>query len=105
MQIGKLRHRVKLQHVSATQDNYGESVRQWSTYKTVWARVEPLSGRELEHAQQISAETSHRVTIRHHNNVAVEDRIEHDDTVLEVTAIINPDRRNEKMILMCKEVT
>ena len=47
MRIGTLRHRVELQEPVENQDGYGEAERTYTTYATVWASVEPLSGREL----------------------------------------------------------
>lgn len=103
MQVGKLRHRVQLQQLARNQDSFGEAVPSYATYSTVWASVEPLQGRELEHAQQISAEVSHRVTIRYNKNVTSEHRVVYGERTLEIEAVINPEERNEMLILMCKE--
>ncbi len=105
MQAGKLRHRVELHSATAEQDTYGESIDTYASYATVWASVEPLQGRELEHAQQISAETNHKVIIRYNSSVASEHRVIFGSRTLEITAIINPQERNEYQILMCKEIS
>lgn len=104
MIIGRLRKRVQLQHLAKNQDGYGEMIPSYSTYATVWASIEPLQGRELEHAQQISAETSHRVKIRYNSNVVSEHRVIYGDRTFEIESVINPDERNEMLILMCKEI-
>jgi SPP1 family predicted phage head-tail adaptor len=103
MQVGKLRKRVQLQQLVRNQDDFGEAVPSYSTYATVWASVEPLQGRELEHAQQINAEVSHRVTIRYNGNVTAEHRVVYGERILEIEAVINPEERNEMLVLMCKE--
>lgn len=104
MNAGKLRHRVELQEVSGSQDSFGESLRTYATYATVWASVEPLQGRELELAQQVSAETNHKITIRYNSNVDTEHRIVFSGRVFELTSVINPSERNEHLVLFCKEI-
>lgn len=104
MKVGKLRKRVKLQNLARNQDSFGEAVPSYTTYTTVWASVEPLQGRELEHAQQISAEVSHRVTIRYNRNVTSEHRVVYVERTLEIIAVINPEEQNEMLILLCKEI-
>jgi SPP1 family predicted phage head-tail adaptor len=103
MRIGKLRKRVQLQHLARNQDSFGEAVSSYTPYATVWASVEPLQGRELEHAQQISAEVTHRVTIRYNAAVTSEHRVVYGNRTLEIEAVINPEERNEMLVLMCKE--
>jgi len=104
MQAGKLNKRVQLQEPAETQNSTGEEIQSYSTYTTVWASIEPLQGRELEHAQQISAEVSHRVKIRYNANVAAKDRVIYGSRTLEIEAVLNPEERNEELILMCKEI-
>jgi len=104
MQAGKLRHRVELHSATAAQDAYGESIDTFASFATVWASVEPLQGRELEHAQQISAETNHKVTIRYNSTVTEAHRVIFGSRTLEITAIINPQERNEYQDLFCKEI-
>jgi SPP1 family predicted phage head-tail adaptor len=103
MNIGKLRKRVQLQHLVRNQDDFGEAIPSYTPYATVWASVEPLQGRELEHAQQISAEITHRVTIRYIAAVTSEHRVVYGERILEIESVINPEERNEMLILMCKE--
>lgn len=104
MNIGELRHRVNLQSSSASQNDYGEQTESWTTYTTVWAAIKTLSGRELEHAQQISAEATHRVTARYNSSVTEENRVIFGSRTFEVVSINNPEERNEYLILLCKEV-
>ena len=103
MRIGKLRHRVELQRQAENRDGYGQPIRSWATFATVWGSVEPLQGRELEHAKQITAETSHKITIRYQDSLNVENRVVYGDRIFDIEAILNPHERNEYLLLMCKE--
>jgi SPP1 family predicted phage head-tail adaptor len=105
MQAGRMRKRVELQHFSENQNDYGEKIRDYTTYATVWAEIKPLQGKELEHAQQISAETDFRIRIRYHSAVASEHRVVYGERVFEITAVKNIEERNKELILMCKEIS
>lgn len=105
MQAGKLRHRVELHSASTDRSDYGEQTETWSKYDTVWASIEPLQGRELMHAQQISAEITHLARMRYNSSAATEHRVIFGARTLEIISIINPEERNREMVLMCKEVT
>jgi SPP1 family predicted phage head-tail adaptor len=76
----------------------------WAELAVVWGRVQPLSGRELEHALQISAEVNHKVTIRYLSTVNEKVRILFGTRVLEILGIVNPEEKNEMMIMFCKEI-
>lgn len=105
MQAGKLRHRIELHSASESQNSFGEIEKTYSSYDTVWGSIESLTGRELEHAQQISAETTLKVNIRYYSGVETGHRVIYGSRTLEITHIINPDERNIELILYCKEIT
>jgi SPP1 family predicted phage head-tail adaptor len=62
---GALNRRITLQSHSITQDTYGEPLNTWTNVATVWAAVEPLSGRELLAAQAVQSSVTHQITIRY----------------------------------------
>jgi SPP1 family predicted phage head-tail adaptor len=71
----------------------------------VWAAIEPLSTKELLHAQQISAELSVKIRIRFNNRVSAEDGVIYGDRIFEIVGPpINVDEVGAEMILMCKEI-
>ena len=105
MRAGQLRHRVELHSNSPAGNDYGEQIESWSSYTTVWAAIEPLSGRELLNAQQISAEITTRVRIRYNSSVTSEHRVVIGGRTLEIVSVINPAERDITQHLLCKEVT
>lgn len=104
MRAGRLRHRVRIQADTPTVDARGDPIPSWTTYATVWAAVEPLEGSELVRFQQVQAETTCRVRMRHNSSVAATNRILHDSRTLQVLTVINRDDRNIELELLCKEV-
>lgn len=62
MNPGDLRTSVRIEQKTVTgQDSYGQDVFTWTTVATMWCDVRPLSGRELEAAQQLHAEARWKI--------------------------------------------
>ena len=110
MDFSKLRHRVTFQKVTGTTRNgMGEDVPAYTDYATVWAAVEPLTGREYTEAQKIRAETTYRVTARYLAGVTPDMRIVHSTAcnvqrILEIQSILNIRERNIELQIMASEV-
>ena len=104
LEPGSLRHRIELQHATATRNAYGEPIEAFATYATVWAAVEPLSMRERVQAEQMKAQRTHKITIRYLSGVVVTDRVVFGSRTFEVVSFLNHEERNYMMILECKEV-
>ena len=105
MRIGPLRHRVAIQTGTPSQDEYGGVTLTFSTVATVWASVEPMSGRELVSAQQQHAETSHRIRVRYTANVTQQSRIVWESRTFEVVSLIDNKEEKRMIELMCKEIS
>lgn len=90
---GLLRHRVEIQSATTTDDGYGGTATTWSTTSTVWARIEPLSGRDLFFASQRSPQTTHKITMRGSVSVTTGDRIVFKNRTFHVQSVL----RHEEM--------
>lgn len=102
---GQLRHLVTIQERSTTRDSVsGQVVEDWTDGDTVWAAVQPLSGKELEHAQAIKAQINTKIVIRFHAGVTPASRIKFNDRLFNVVSVINTDELNVELICMCEEV-
>ena len=53
MNPGELNRRITILKRSIFTDNNGFETEEWIDYKTVWAKVKNLNGRELFQAQQV----------------------------------------------------
>ena len=103
MRAGLLRNRVTIQTRSETTDDFGEIDFSWSNSATVWASVEPLSGRELMNAQQAGATVTHKITMRYKSGVNPKDRISFDSRTIEIESVRNYRERDISLELMCRE--
>ena len=99
MKIGDLRHRITFQQPIKTPDGHKGHTVKWQDVVTVWASVEPLSGREYFYSHQIKAEVTHRVKMRYRAGITVKMRIKHKGRVLEIESILD----KEMLEILCRE--
>ncbi len=104
LEAGRLDKRVTLQAHGITQDANGTPVEGWSDVATVWAAVEPLSGREFFAAAQVQAEQMQRITIRYRTGVTAAMRVAWAGRLFDITAVIDWRERHEALQLMCREL-
>lgn len=103
--IGKMKHRVELQTQTQTTDEQGISVvSPWSTQRTVWARVEPFSGREYVDDRKITTEATHRITLRWQPGIDLTPawRVLYGEKTFQIESVINIDERDETWVLIAK---
>lgn len=103
MKIGEMRHRITLQQPMEADDGHKGHTVSWQDLATLWASVEPLSGREYFYSHQIKAEVTHRVKIRYREDITVKMRIKHRDRVLEIESILDKKERREELEILCRE--
>lgn len=109
VRAGRLTERVTVQREGADiYDSRGQVETAPDTVATVWARVNPLSGEEAVTARKIEANTTHEVTIRYSSDVAhitPEWWLLWSGRRLDINQALNPENRNEELVLLCAEKT
>lgn len=105
MRAGTLRHRVRIDQYIETRNSFGEEVRNWGEFATVWAAVEPLSGRERyeEIEAQILAIADHRVRLRYRTGLHHRMRVVWRDRTFDVKHVANVGTRDREIHLLCEE--
>ena len=105
MEAGKLRHRIGIERLnhSAQDPSTGDIVQAWEPLKTVYAAVEPVSGKEFIQSAATQAQISARITVRH-TDVTQADRIVHKGLFYNIHAVL-PDRVSglDYLTLMCSQ--
>jgi len=61
VRAGELRHAVQIQKPVETQNTYNEAEKTWVTLATVYAAIEPMSGREYLQSLLATAEVTVRI--------------------------------------------
>jgi len=104
MNPGELRHRITIQQLSSSQDTYGENVDTWVDVATVYAAVNPISGRELFAAEKENSEITHRVKIRYRSGITPDMRVLFEGREFSIMYVIDYKERHIELQLMCKEM-
>lgn len=112
MRSGLLDKRISIQKMVKSQNETREVIERFVEVISVWASIEPLSGREFFTAQQIQGDVSTRIRIRHHEGLnrtmrVVYRRVAGPPEVFDVfevdTVLPNMEDRRE-MFLMCRKI-
>lgn len=98
---GQFDQRVTLQAKSVTRSAIGEEIVTWEPVAELWARVEPIRGREWFAAAQMQDATDHRVTIRYRAGVTRDMRVVWRGEPLDIVSVIDVNARRENIELMC----
>ena len=103
IKIGDLRHRITFEGPVKTKDEYLSEIIVWQDVVTVWASVEPLTGREYFYAHQIKNEVSHRVRVRYRTDIDVSMRINHLGRYFKIESMIDKEEKHEFLEILCIE--
>lgn len=108
LRAGQLNRRITLQRQSTVQDTFGGPVRTWLDVATVWADIQPLSGRELESAQRMASEVSHQITVRYQarlndTRMVAGYRALYKARIFNIHAALNEDEGNVLITLLASE--
>ena len=104
MRAGQMNKRVTLQIKSVTIDGLGTEVITWTDHATVWASVEPVTGREYYLAQQQATSISTKIGIRYRRGITGGWRVKYGNRIFDIQAPINVGEKNKELILLCEEL-
>lgn len=102
---GNCRTSVTIQQKTVTsQDSYGQDVYTWTTVATLWCEMLPLSGRELDAAQQLHAEARWKLRT-HYPSVAIQRamRAVVGAQILDILDAEDPGGKRREFVMICKE--
>jgi SPP1 family predicted phage head-tail adaptor len=100
---GTLRHRVTIEQATETPNSFNEPVKNWSTFATISADIEPLSGGEPFVAEQFAGIIDHRVQMRYLAGVVPKMRFNWNGRLFDILTVLDQDTRNKWMFVLVKE--
>lgn len=106
MDVGRLNKRITFYKNTGqgSTDAYGRDVTTYTTYKTVWGSVEPLTGREYLEAERNANEQTYKIYTRYfHDLQKVDLVIGFNGRKFEISSAINYRENNEMLLFMCTE--
>ena len=105
LDIGRLRHRITFLKPTDTEKNsFNENVPVYTPFKTVWAAVEPMTGKEYAEAQKIRAETTYNIITRYIPGITSDMKISFRDKEFDIVSTLNIRELNEQLKIVVSEV-
>ncbi|MGB1540582.1 MAG: phage head closure protein [Rickettsiales bacterium] len=105
--VSSLRHRIEIESPVLTPIGGGQYDLGWSNFATVWAAIEPAQSRivnvEKLRDEQLETPVSHRIRLRFMEGITTKMRIVFGGRVFNIRSVINPDERNEFLLLLAEE--
>lgn len=105
---GKMRHRITFKQFNGERDEYGDprdhDESNWKAVATVWAAIDPISGREFYEAGQSQSEVTHKIRCRYRPGLKNEMRIYYKSRRFHIVSIIDWEERHESLLIMAKEL-
>lgn len=104
MRAGQLNKLIDIEVRSTTQDAAGQPQDVWTPFKSgTYARMRPLSGRELVAAQAVQNEVTHEITIRYADGVLPNMRVKYGARYFNILAVRDIEEGHRAMVLTCAE--
>lgn len=104
MDIGELKHRITFQKLVTDTNENGFEMEDWKDYKTVWAAITNLHGREYFEAAAVKAENTVKFKIRYIQNIEPTMRIIFKGKRYNITSIDNIKYANKFIEIKALEV-
>jgi SPP1 family predicted phage head-tail adaptor len=101
--IGHLRDQVHLQQPLEVDDGSGGVTTSWMSVASVWATITPRSQREASVAGHLDGIVTHRVRLRHREDLRGGWRIVKGTRILRVLVVSDPDGRRRFVECLCEE--
>jgi len=102
---GDLDQRITLQTATIGKDAVGGPVETWADTVTVWAKVRPVTAKQINQAQQVSADVRKAVTIRWRAGITSAMRIKFSDgTTAKIHWTEDYGPREAKLVLVCEDL-
>lgn len=106
--IAKMNKRITIQKHADVEGEWGQSSSEWKDYKTIWASINSLYGREFWQAREANMENTINITVRYSRSFKNMDsrqyRISWDNKYFDIIHIENPQFANKYLIFKCIEV-
>lgn len=104
MRSGNLKHKISIQSYGETKNAFGEVTQDFSTFKTAYASIVPISGREFLASQAINTELTHKIELRYLKGILPNMRIVFEDRIFNIQSVINIREANKTLQIMATEV-
>lgn len=89
--------------VESRDAEYSAPTSVWLPFGRVWARIEPLSGREYFLNRETQTDVSVRMTMDYRAGITNKMRVNYRGKLYQITTVIDPNEAHEEIELMCSD--
>lgn len=113
MRAGDLKHSIVIQDPTEVEDGMGGSTIKWVDLYPTRAAIWPLKATEQIDAMKLELTVNHRIRIRHPRSINItakmrvkwHDHVTDADKYFNIVSLINPNKRNIMLEMLCLEKT
>ncbi len=106
--IGKIRHRVALHAPQFIEDGAGGQVKSWQQVATLWAFLQPKSGREnfreTIRSEQLQSSVVYEIIIRYRDDVNAEMRFTFGNRKFNILSAFDKQGHKQWLTCICEEI-
>lgn len=95
-----LKHKIQILRLVEVPDALGGFDTSWEPVKTKWAKVSPMSGRELIHADKIDATAASTFVVRFDSDILESDKILFKSREYNIHSIVNVDEEDRFLSIL-----
>ena len=103
--IGAMRHRVTIEEPVRSADEAGGADINWQAVATVWAEIQPKTGREVFESDQLGGRVTHDVRMRYRDGVSAKMRLFHAGRLFDIRYVANVGEGSQWLMCACEEIT
>lgn len=97
------KHRVTIQSEAAVMDGQGGRSTAWSDVATVWASVEPVTGKEFYAWGRVLGESTYLVRMRYRPGIRPKMRLRYGARSFDINSVIDEHEEHRFLVLGCTE--
>lgn len=103
MDIGRTNKRITFCRYLETENELKQLQQQLKPFRTVWASVEPKSGREYLEAGKERPELTYVITVRYQKDISEDMFIRYQERLFAIQSVRNIREANEMLEILCTE--
>jgi len=103
MEIGKLRHPIKLQEGTPSRETDGGQALAFADADDVWAAIKPVAGDETLESAKVRADVTHFIKVRYSSAITPLKRFRWGTRIFNIVWVQEKDERTITMICQCIE--
>ena len=101
---GSLNKRIDIKKPATTQDDYGQPDIKWELVKSIWAGINPISGKEFIQGLAEQSQVTHRIIVRDGAGIDPNMRVYFGSRIFEIIAVLNEAEADTRYTIMAKEL-